>query len=180
MAAVALDAGIAGAQACGNGRKLEEFAFGQVLNEGEVGGEEVVVREAGDGAPEHLVEDVVDHLLIEVGDGEELDFDGAAVAVGVTDGGDEWANGGSDAELFAEFALQGLLGGLTGLDFAAGELPLEAHGLLGTALADEDLTVWAFATQNEGGDHLAEGFDCEWGPTTVQFAYGLFHVACTV
>ncbi len=126
------------------------------------------------------MEDVVDHVVVEVGDGEEFDFDGAAVAVGVADGGDERADGSGDAQLFAEFALEGLLGVFTGFDFAAGELPFEAHGLVGTSLTDEDLAVRAFAAKDESGDHLAEGFDCEWGPTTVQFAYGLFHVACTV
>jgi hypothetical protein len=159
---------------------LEELAFGEVSDEGEVGGEEVVIGEAGDGAPEHLVEDVIDHVVVEVGDGEEFDFDGTAVAIGVADGGDERADGGGDAELFAKFALEGLLGVFTGFDFAAGELPFEAHRLVGAALADEDFAVRAFAAKNESGDHLAEGFDCELGPTTVQFAYGLFHVACTV
>ena len=44
-----------------------------------------------------------------------------------------------DAELFVELAGEGLLGGFAGLDLAAGELPFEAHGLIGAALADEDL-----------------------------------------
>ena len=118
--------------------RLEEFAVGEVADEGEVGGEEVVGGEGGEGGPEHLLEDAVDGLALEVADEEEFDFDGAAVAVGVVDGGDAWADGGSDVELFVELASEGLFGGFAGLDFAAGELPLEAHGLAGAALADED------------------------------------------
>ena len=48
------------------------------------------------------------------------------------------ADDGGDAELFVELAGEGLFRGLAGLDLAAGELPLEAHGLVGPALADED------------------------------------------
>ena len=111
--------------------RLEEFAVGEVADEVEVGGEEVVGRGGWRRGPEHVLEDAVDELAAELADEEELDFDGAAVAVGVADGGDAVADGGGDAELFVELAGEGLFGGFAGFDLAAGELPLEAHGLVG-------------------------------------------------
>ena len=84
------------------------------------------------------VEDAVVEFAGEVADGEELQVDGAAVAIAVADLGDAGADDGGDAEFFVEFAGEGLLGGFAEFDLAAGELPLEAHGLVGTALADQD------------------------------------------
>jgi hypothetical protein len=52
---------------------------------------------------------------------------------------------GIDGQLFVQFAGQGLLGTFSGLDLAPGELPFEGHGLIGTALADEDF----ISAQNE-------------------------------
>ena len=130
---------------------LEEFAVGEVADEGEVGGEEVVVGEGGEGGPEHVLEDAVDGLSLEVADEEEFDFDGSAVAVGVADGGDARSDGGVDGQLFVQFAGEGLFGGFVGLDLASGELPLEAHGLAGATLTDEDFAGGAFAAQNQRG-----------------------------
>lgn len=82
-------------------------------------------------------------------DGEELEVDGASVAVGMMDAGDERADFCMDAQLFVEFARESLLRGFSGLDLAAGELPFEGHGLLRAALADEN----GVSAENErGGD----------------------------
>ncbi len=159
-------------------RELEELAVGEVADEGVVGGEEVVVGETDDGAPEHLLEDgdFVGGLAAVVADEEEFDFDGAAVAVGVADGGDAVADGGVDAELFGELAGEGFDGGFAGLNFATGELPLEAHGLIGAALADEDLGLGAFAAQDQCGNDAAQGLGGWDRSMFVQFANRLFHV----
>ena len=83
--------------------------------------------------------------------GEELQVDRASVAIGVADTGDAGANPGGDSQFFIEFARQGLLGGLSELDFAAGKLPFEGHRLVGTPLADED----GISPQNEGSSDEA-------------------------
>jgi len=70
--------------------------------------------------------------------GEELEVNGAAVAVVVADVRDAWADGGVDAEFFVEFAGEGLFWTFAGLYFAAGKFPLEGHWLVGASLADED------------------------------------------
>ena len=73
---------------------------------------------------------------------------------------DAAADLGGDAELFVELAGEGLLGGFAQFDLAAGELPLEAHGLVGAALADEDLGLLALAgggmADDDGGDDEAQ------------------------
>ena len=103
-------------------------------------------------------------------DGEKLDFNFAAVAIGVADGGDGVADDGVDAELFGELAGEGFFGSLAGFNFAAGELPLEAHGLIGTALADEDFAFRAFTAEDEGGDDAADRFLRRRVASSVQFA----------
>lgn len=118
-----------------------------------VGGEEVEVGEGVERGPADFVVDAVGELALEAADGEELEIDGAAVAVVVADVGDEGADGGVDAEFFVELAAEGLLGGFSGLDFASGKLPLEAHGLIGAALTDEN----GVSTQDQRGRHIADG-----------------------
>ena len=93
-----------------------------------------------------------------------MQVDGAAVSVFVTDAGYATADGGGDAQLFVEFADEGLLGGLAGLDLSAGELPFEAHGLIGAALADQDfamigldLGAGVWRAQDEGRYDPADG-----------------------
>jgi hypothetical protein len=109
-------------------------------------------------------------------DGEELDLDGAAVAVGVPDGRDVGADDGCNAEFLAEFAGQSLFGAFAGLDLAAGELPLERHGLIGAALADEDLAIRAFAAEDERRNDAPQRPDGGCGTAAVEFAYRLLHV----
>ncbi len=118
----------------------------QVADEIAVGGEEVVLRQLFEPDPAQVIEDAVFQLACELIDGEELQIDGAAVAIVVADLRDAAADGGGDAELFIELAGEGDLGAFAGLDFAAGTLPLERHGLIGAALADEDF----IAAQHEG------------------------------
>ncbi len=81
-----------------------------------------------------------------------------------------------DADLLMQFADQGRFRPLAGLDLAAGKLPLERHGLIGAALADEDLAIGAIAAQDERGNdppQRANGICCT---ATVEFAYRLLHV----
>ena len=120
---------------------LKELAAGEVFDEVAVGGEEVVVGEIFEAGPNHLGEDAVLEVAGEVADGEELEVDGAAVAVVVAEMGDAGADGGFDGQFLAQLAGQGLLGGLAGFDLAAGEFPLQGHGLIGAALADKDLAA---------------------------------------
>ena len=159
--------------------ELKKFAVGEVADEVEVGGEEVVVGETDDRAPKHLLEDgdVVGEFAAIFADAEELDLDGATVAIGVADGGDAVADGGVDAELFREFASECFDGGFAGLDFAAGELPLETHGLVGTALADEEFAVGLLVAQDQCGYDAAQGLGGLCRSMLVEFANGFFHVS---
>ena len=157
--------------------ELKKFAVGEVADEVEVGGEEVVVGETDDGAPEHLLEDgdVVGEFAEIFADAEELDLDGTAVAIGVADRSDVVADGGVDAEFFGEFAGEGFDGGFAGLDFAAGELPLEAHGLVGAALADEEFPVGCIAAQDQCGYDASQGLGGLCQSMIVEFPNRFFH-----
>jgi len=118
---------------------LEQLAGGEVFDEIAVGGEEVVAGQIFELDPLDLLEDAVFDLAGELFDGEELEIDGAAVAVVVADVGDPGADLSGDTELLIELAGEGLLGTFAGLDLAAGKLPLQGHGLVGAPLADEHL-----------------------------------------
>ena len=155
--------------------ELEEFAFGEVADEAEVGGEEVVAGEGGEGRPADVVEDAVFEVPGEVVDEEELEVDGASVAIAVAEGGDPGADGGVDAEFFVEFAGEGLLGGFAVFDLASGELPLEAHGLVGFALADEEFGGCGVRAEDEGSHDEAGGPEDQGVGVAVEFADGLFH-----
>ena len=131
---------------------LKEFTFRQVADEAAVGGEKVVSGKIFAGYPAEIVEDVIDQLALEGVDGKELEIDGAAIAVGVVNAGDECANFRPDAQLFIEFAREGLFGSFAGLDFAAGEFPFEGHCLLGATLTDEN----GVSAQDERGGNVTD------------------------
>ena len=158
-------------------RELEELAVGEVADEGEVGGQEVEVGKRGEGTPLHFCEDAVLEFAGEFEDAKELDFDGAAVAVSVAEGGDAVGDDGFDAKFFVEFAGEGEFGGFAKLDFAAGELPLEAHGLVGAALADEDFAGGrVVAAQNERGHDMTQRLGGGLWSASVELADRLLHV----
>ena len=79
---------------------LKEFTFRQVADKAAVGGEKVIARQVFEGDPADIVEYVMDQLAVEGADREELEVDGASIAVRVVDAGDERADFGTDAELF--------------------------------------------------------------------------------
>ena len=137
-----------------NGWKLKEFAVGEIADETAVSGKKIVIGQIFELYPFELVEDFVFQFALEGGDGEELEIDGSAVAVVVADVGYARTDGGADAEFFVEFAKEGLFGSLARLDFSAGEFPLQSHGLIGTALADEHKT---FAKKQSGNDKTQGG-----------------------
>ena len=132
----------------------QELAGGEVADEIAVGGDEVVLGQVAQGAPADVLEDEVGDLAAVFLDQEELQVDGAAAAVVVADVGDARADGGVDVELFLELAAQRLLGGFAGLHLAAGEFPLGAERLVGTALTDQHLV----AAQDQGGGDLPDCF----------------------
>lgn len=129
----------------------EKFAVGEVADEAEVGSEEIVVGECGKGSPAHVVEDLVFEGAVELVDDEKFEADGSAVAVGVANLGDAATDLGVDAEFFVEFTGEGGFRGFAGLDFAAGKLPLETHGLVWLALADKDFRGREAGAEDERG-----------------------------
>ena len=90
-----------------------------------------------------------------------------------------WTDGGGDAELFVKFAGEGDFGGFAELDLAAGELPLEAHGLVGLALADEDLGVAGLAAvaQDEGRNNKTWWTVGGKAVSFLEFTNRFFHLA---
>ena len=73
---------------------LKQFAGGEIADEAAVGGEEVITGEVAQITPAQIVEDVVGDFARKLVDGEELQIDCAAVAVGVPHMRDERADGG--------------------------------------------------------------------------------------
>jgi len=130
--------------------ELEEFAGGETADEFLVGIEEVEGGEAGALDPPYVAKDAVLQFILEAVNGVEMQVDGVAVGVGMEDASDLGADFGEDAELFFQFAAQGLRRRFSGLDLAAGEFPLERERLVLSALTAED---FVFA-QNECRHHL--------------------------
>lgn len=155
----------------GAGVELEELSGGKVADQSAVGGQELVGHKVFEPDPAELFKDAVLELAGKLMDSEELEVDSAAMAIIVADAGDKGTDGGLDAEFFVEFADQGLLRAFTGLDFASGKLPLEGHGLVGAALADQDFT----AAHNQGRGHEAKG-----GAKRAVFAGEIFFHASSV
>lgn len=125
-----------------NGEKgLEQLASCEIADETTVCGQKIVLGKFLEFDPFELVEDFVLKVALELWNSEELQIDSAAMAVVVANVGDVRADGGSDAEFFLKFALERLLRAFAGFDFAAGELPLEGHGLIRTPLADQNQAV---------------------------------------
>ena len=120
---------------------LQQPPFSQVADQAKVGSEEVVAGEGRKRSPLHVIEDAVVQVAIELVDDEELEVDGASVAVLVADARHAPPDGCGDAELLVQLADKRLFGGLPGLDLAAGKLPFEAHRLVGTALTDKHFGV---------------------------------------
>jgi len=128
-----------------------------VCDQGAVGGEKIVGGEFAGEDPGDLFEDARGDVGLGVLGGEEMDLEflgrvGVLMAnAGDFDGFDE-----SDAELFAQFAREGLLEGFSGADFASGEFPFERRCVAAAALADEDATIGTF---DDGGDDVEHGGD---------------------
>lgn len=132
---------------------LQQFAGGEVANQSSIRGEEIVAGEVFEAYPADLLVDLVIDFAGELVDGKELQVDGTAMTVVVTDASNRTANGGLYAELFVQFAGQCLLRAFAGLDFSTRKLPQRRHRLIGAALTDQNLS----ATYNQGSRHKAEG-----------------------
>lgn len=130
----------------------KEFAVGEVADESAVGGQEVVAGQAFEGDPADVVEDVIDDFALKGANGKELEVYCSPVAVGVMNTGDKGTDLGADSQFLVELASESLLGSFAGLDFTAGELPLEGHGLVDAALADEN----GVTAKNERGSDVAD------------------------
>ena len=126
---------------CGGDIELEQFAGGEVADESAVGGEKFVLGKIFETDPLELVEDFVLQLSIERGHGEELQVDGAAVAIVVADVGNTGSDFCEDAQFFLEFAGESLFRTFALFYFPAGKLPLQRHWLVGATLADQDHSI---------------------------------------
>lgn len=120
-----------------NRQKLQQLPGGQILDHVAVRCEKVIPWQIFELDPLDLLEDAVLDLSGELLDNEKLEIDGATVAVVMPDVGDAGADRGCDTELFVEFAGKRLFRALALFDFAARELPLQRHRLVGTPLADQ-------------------------------------------
>jgi len=129
---------------------LKQFSRGQIADQVSIRGEKVKARQFPQRNPAQIVENAVLDFALEGMYGEELQIDGAAAAVVVAEMRDACADGGVDAELFLELAVESLLGCLSRLDFSAGELPLGAEGLVRAALTDEHLVAAQYERSGDG------------------------------
>ena len=139
------------------GIRLEKFAGGEVADKAAVGGEELVLGKFLKLDPFELVEDFVLEFAFERRHGEELQVNGASVAVVVPDVGNPGPDLCADAQFFLEFASEGLFRAFALLDFAAGKLPLQRHRLVGTALADQDKAVAHQQPRNDESEGGPQG-----------------------
>lgn len=124
-----------------NSRQLEKLAGGEFADEAAVCGQEFVFGQVFEPNPLELMEDLVVEFTREGRNREELQVDGAPVAVVVPNMGDAGTYCGVNAEFFLEFAGKRLLWAFALLYFPARKFPLERHGLVGTPLADQHLAV---------------------------------------
>ena len=113
---------------CAPGEPEDEFA---------VSFEEVVIGEEVGVLPEDLLEFVIDGDASELGDAVEDQIDGGTLAVAELIALEFCSDDGFDAELFAEFAGQGFFWSFAGIDFTAGEFPLEAVPIVAPALTNQ-------------------------------------------
>ena len=120
---------------------LEKPSFSQIADEPKIRGKKVVPGKRRQRSPLHIIEDAVVQVPVELVDDEELQVDGSAVPVLMTDAGHAAPDGCGDAEFLVKLADQRLFGGLPGLDLASGELPFQAHRLVRTTLADKHFGV---------------------------------------
>src|ERR1700691_4017554 len=93
------------------------------------------------GVPIDLLESMGDRLAFVTGDRVEQEVDLGAAGIIENVAGDLGTGDGLNSKLFTEFTDEGLLRGLSRLDFAAGELPLEGVAIRFTTLADEHLAA---------------------------------------
>jgi len=120
---------------------LKELACRQILNEAAIRRQEVVSRQILELDPLELVKDAIDQIAGKLVYREELQINGAAVAIVMPDVGHSSADLCGNTEFLVQLARQCLFCALTGLDFPPGELPLQSHGLVRTALANQNLAA---------------------------------------
>src|SRR5579883_2427232 len=118
-----------------------QFASGEIGDKFQIGFEEVIREQFGRLGPLHVAEDAILQFSSVLANHKKAKLDGAAAAVFVADAGHLIPDGSVDSEFLLEFALQGTPRLFALLNLAAGEFPLEGHGLVAGALADEDLAV---------------------------------------
>ncbi len=120
---------------------LQELACRQILNEPAIRSQEVVSRQILELDPLELVKDAIDQIAGELVHREELQINGAAVAIVMPDVGHTSADLRGNAEFLVQLARQGLFCALAGLDLSPGKLPLQSHRLVRTALANQNLAA---------------------------------------
>lgn len=152
----------------GSSEGLQEFSGGEIANKPAIGGKEIVAGEIFETHPLELMENLVLQFAFEGVHSEELQIDRSAVTIIVANVGDARANCGGDAQFFLEFAGQRLFGAFARFYFSARKFPLQRHGLIGSALADEH-----FATANDQA--CGNKTQCRSGRTRIGVGLRLFH-----
>ena len=73
---------------------------------------------------------------------EKLKIDGAPIPIFVPNSRHPPTDDCGNPQLFVQLTRQRILGALSRLDLASGKLPLQRHGLVAGALADQNLLVF--------------------------------------
>ena len=119
----------------------EELSRDKVIDQRQIGIQEVVREQVFALGPLDVAEDAVFNLALVFANDVEAKFNHAAIGVLVPDAGNFVADGGSDSEFLIQFPPQSVAGLFTFFDFSARELPFQWHGLMARALAYQHFTV---------------------------------------
>ena len=123
-----------------------------------VGGEEIVIGEFAGENPGGLLKGAGRDVRLGELSHKKVDFEFFGNrGVVMTDTGNFYGLGEGNAELFAEFASEGLSEGFASADLSSGEFPFEGRSVSSAALADEDTAIGTF---NDSCDDLEHEWKC--------------------
>jgi hypothetical protein len=141
----------------------------------------VYTADAGKGIEaKKWIENPVLQLPIELMHDKELQIDGPAIPVFMTNLGYLPAYDCRNPQFFVQLTRQRVFRSLSWFDLATGKLPLQAHGLIRLALADQHLNPGPGLanrfSQNERRHHKPQRLESRYIDMLVQLANGLFHL----
>src|SRR5260370_589334 len=142
-------AGMTGIRLRRRTKSAGEFTLGQVSHQLQIGFEKIVRGQLRSLRPAQITKNSVFDfagIFVHV---KKAQFHGTAVRIFVADARDFISDDRLDSKFFIQFAAQRVPGLLAFFNLSSRELPLERHGLVASALADEYLSIFP----DERGHH---------------------------